>query len=61
MCHNQRILIIRDEVDAIKEPVINKMQAFFGWTDEETEKQRAELEAVIAESDLKQLKEELGQ
>ncbi|HPJ00040.1 MAG TPA: type 1 glycerol-3-phosphate oxidase [Enterococcus sp.] len=55
------ILFIRDEVDAIKEPVIKQMQAFFGWTDEETEKQRAELEKVIAESDLKQLKEELGQ
>ncbi len=55
------ILFIRDEVDAIKEPVIAKMQAFFDWTAAETEQYRAELEAAIAESDLKKLKEELGQ
>ncbi|KAF1304037.1 type 1 glycerol-3-phosphate oxidase [Candidatus Enterococcus willemsii] len=54
------ILFIRDELDAIKMPVINKMKAFFNWTEEETAKHTADLEAVVAESDLKKLKE-LGQ
>lgn len=54
------ILFIRDELDAIKMPVIKKMKAFFNWTAEETAKHTADLEAVVAESDLKKLKE-LGQ
>lgn len=53
------ILFIRDEVDAIKEPVLNKMSEFFQWTDAEIKNQQANLEAVIAESDLKTLKEEI--
>ena len=53
------ILFIRDEVDAIKEPVLNKMSEFFQWTDAERKNQQANLEAVIAESDLKTLKEEI--
>lgn len=53
------ILFIRDEVGAIKEPVLNKMSEFFQWTDAERKNQQANLEAVIAESDLKTLKEEI--
>lgn len=53
------ILFIRDQVDAIKEPVLNKMSEFFQWTDAERKNQQANLEAVIAESDLKTLKEEI--
>lgn len=51
------ILFMRDELDAVKQPVINKMSDFYGWSTEEKTRYAEEFEAVVAESDLKSLKE----
>ncbi|HLQ39414.1 MAG TPA: type 1 glycerol-3-phosphate oxidase [Tetragenococcus sp.] len=54
------ILFIRDELDAVKQPVIDKMSDFYGWSTAEKDKYTAELEEVVAESDLLNLKERKG-
>lgn len=50
------ILFIRDELDKVKQPVIDKMAEFYQWTAEEKARYTKELEEVVAESDLKELK-----
>lgn len=52
------ILFIRDELDELKQPVIDKMADFYQWTAEEKANYTKELEEVVAESDLKELKED---
>ncbi|MCO8293649.1 type 1 glycerol-3-phosphate oxidase [Tetragenococcus halophilus] len=51
------ILFMRDELDNVKQPVINKMADFYQWTKEEKERYIKELEDVLAESGLQELKE----
>lgn len=52
------ILFIRDELDDLQQPVIDKMADFYQWTDEEKANYTKELEEVVAASDLKELKED---
>ena len=51
------MLFMRDSLDAIIEPVVSEMARYFEWTDEETTRYAEELNAVIAESDLRALKD----
>lgn len=50
------LLFKRDELDQIKEPVIQYMATYFGWDDEETQRHRETLEQEMAESDLSHLR-----
>ncbi|WP_122646439.1 type 1 glycerol-3-phosphate oxidase [Enterococcus mediterraneensis] len=52
------MLFERDSLDQIKQPVLDAIADYFDWSEEEKAKQASELEEVIAESDLKNLKEE---
>lgn len=52
------ILFIRDELDALEQPVIDKMAEFYQWSDEQKANYQKELAEVVAESDLKELKED---
>lgn len=52
------ILFIRDELDALEQPVLDKMAEFYQWSDEEKANYQKELAEVVAESDLKELKED---
>lgn len=56
MRRTNHILFMRDTLDAVKEPVINEMAAFYNWTAEEKAQNTQNLETVIAESDLSTLK-----
>lgn len=51
------MLFMRDTLDAMIEPVVSEMARYFNWTEEETVRHTQELDAVIAESDLRALKE----
>ena len=52
------LLFERDQLDAIKQPIIDAIAAYFEWTDEEKERETQHLEQLIAESDLRDLKGE---
>lgn len=52
------LLFERDQLDAIKQPIIDAIAAYFDWTDEEKERETQHLEQLIAESDLRDLKGE---
>uniref|UniRef100_A0ACD6BAR6 Alpha-Glycerophosphate Oxidase n=3 Tax=Lactobacillales TaxID=186826 RepID=A0ACD6BAR6_STRSP len=52
------LLFERDQLDEIKQPVIDAIAEYFGWTEEEKAQQTKRLEALIAESDLRELKGE---
>jgi alpha-glycerophosphate oxidase len=52
------LLFISDQLDRIKEPIIKKMSEFYDWDSELTENYRLELEEVINESKLTNLKKE---
>ena len=52
------LLFERDQLDEIKQPVIDAIAGYFGWTEEEKAQQTKRLEALIAESDLRELKGE---
>ncbi len=52
------LLFISDQLDRIKEPIIQKMSAFYGWDETETTSYREELEQAINESQLTELKKE---
>lgn len=52
------ILFIRDELEALEKPVIDKMTDFYQWSDQEKINYTKELAEVVAESDLKELKED---
>lgn len=52
------ILFFRDGLDEIKEPVVNKFAAFYKWSAEERKVMEQQLEAVLAESGLTNLKKE---
>lgn len=50
------ILFMRDTLDEVKAGVVAAMIDFFGWSEEEKAAHVAELNQVIAESDLTALK-----
>lgn len=52
------MLFIRDELDQLKQPVLDAMAARFNWSDQQKTTYLEELEEVIASSDLINLKEE---
>ncbi|WP_301359299.1 type 1 glycerol-3-phosphate oxidase [Enterococcus spodopteracolus] len=52
------LLFERDQLDTIKQPIIDAIAAYFEWTDEEKERETQHLEQLIAESDLRDLKGE---
>ncbi|PQF22964.1 type 1 glycerol-3-phosphate oxidase [Enterococcus mundtii] len=52
------LLFERDQLDAIKQPIIDAIASYFDWTDEEKERETQHLEQLIAESDLRDLKGE---
>ena len=52
------LLFERDQLDAIKQPIIDAIATYFAWSPEEKKRQENRLEELIAESDLRDLKEE---
>lgn len=52
------LLFERDQLDAIKQPIIDSIASYFAWSAEEKKRQEAHLEELIAESDLRELKGE---
>jgi alpha-glycerophosphate oxidase len=52
------LLFERDQLDAIKQPIIEAIAAYFAWSPEEKTRQETHLEELIAESDLRDLKGE---
>ena len=52
------LLFERDQLDAIKQPIIDAIASYFAWSAEEQKRQEAHLEELIAESDLRDLKGE---
>lgn len=52
------LLFERDQLDAIKQPIIDAIAAYFAWSPEEKTRQETHLEELIAESDLCDLKGE---
>ncbi|QKX67065.1 type 1 glycerol-3-phosphate oxidase [Enterococcus hirae] len=52
------LLFKRDQLDAIKQPIIDAIASYFAWSAEEKKRQEAHLEELIAESDLRELKGE---
>ncbi len=50
------LLFERDQLDAIKQPIIDAIASYFAWSAEEKKRQEAHLEELIAESDLRELK-----
>lgn len=51
------LLFERDQLDAIKQPIIDAIATYFAWSPEEKKRQENRLEELIAESDLRDLKE----
>ena len=56
MRRTNHILFERDTLDELKQPVVDAMAEYLEWTAEEKEQHVQQLEAVIAESDLAELK-----
>lgn len=52
------LLFERDQLDAIKQPIIDAIASYFAWSAEEKKRQEVHLEELIAESDLRELKGE---
>ena len=52
------LLFERDQLDAIKQPIIDAIASYFAWSAEEKKRQEAHLEELIAETDLRELKGE---
>lgn len=52
------LLFERDQLDVIKQPIIDAIASYFAWSAEEKKRQEAHLEELIAESDLRELKGE---
>ena len=52
------LLFERDQLDAIKQRIIDAIASYFAWSAEEKKRQEAHLEELIAESDLRELKGE---
>ena len=52
------LLFERDQLDAIKQPIIDAIATYFAWSPEEKKRQESRFEELIAESDLRDLKEE---
>ena len=52
------LLFERDQLDAIKQPIIDAIASYFAWSAEEKNRQEAHLEELIDESDLRELKGE---
>jgi len=52
------LLFERDQLDAIKQPIIDAIASYFAWSAAEKKRQEAHLEELIAESDLRELKGE---
>lgn len=50
------MLFKREQVDALIQPVLEEMAAYYEWSEDEKEKQDQELRAVLAENDLDHLK-----
>ena len=50
------LLFMRETLDDLIQPVANEMEKFLGWSAEEKEAHLAELDRVLAESDLRDLK-----
>lgn len=56
MRRTNHILFQRDTLDELKQPVVDAMAEYLAWDDAEKQRQQQELDAVIAESDLTELK-----
>lgn len=56
MRRTNHILFQRDTLDELKQPVVDAMAEYLAWDKDEKQRQQQELEAVIAESDLTELK-----
>lgn len=56
MRRTNHILFQRDTLDELKQPVVDAMAEYLAWDEDEKQHQQQELEAVIAESDLTELK-----
>lgn len=56
MRRTNHILFQRDTLDELKQPVVDAMAEYLAWDEDEKQRQQQELEAVIAESDLTELK-----
>lgn len=51
------LLFMRETLDDLTLPITNEMARYFEWSEEEKQAHLDELAAVLAESDLKELKE----
>ena len=56
MRRTNHILFERDTLDNLKQPVVDAMAEYLAWDEAEKQRQQHELDAVIAESDLSELK-----
>ncbi|WP_277631012.1 type 1 glycerol-3-phosphate oxidase [Atopococcus tabaci] len=54
------LLFNRHRLDELKTAVINEMARYYGWTENETQQHTDELDRVIAESDLTELKQTIN-
>lgn len=50
------LLFMRESLDALIQPIANEMAKYLGWSEEEQAAHLAELDRVLAESDLRDLK-----
>ena len=56
MRRTNHILFQRDTLDELKQPVVDAMAEYLAWDEDEKQRQLQELDHVIAESDLTELK-----
>ena len=50
------MLFMRDSLDSIVEPVLDEMERFYDWTEDEKAAYRADVESALANNDLAELK-----
>lgn len=56
MRRTNHILFERDTLDELRQPVVDAMADYLSWDEAEKQRQQEELDAVVAESDLAELK-----
>ena len=52
------LLFERDQLDELKQPVIDAIATYFNWSEEEKEQETSRFNQLVDESDLRELKEE---
>ena len=52
----KHLLFMRETMDDLIQPIANEMAKYLGWSEEDKAEHLAELDRVLAESDLRELK-----